>query len=49
MKTKINLDTEENLPFQEGVISELIQRLDKSFFQNPRKLRRCHKPRQPRT
>ena len=37
-KTEINLDIEENSPFQEGVISELIQRLDKSFFQNPRKL-----------
>ena len=31
-KTKINLDIEENSPFQEGVISELIQRPDKSFF-----------------
>ena len=38
MKTEINLDIEENSPFQEGVISELIQRPDKSFFQNPRKL-----------
>ena len=38
-KTEINLDIEENSPFQEGVISELIQRLDKSFFQNPRKLK----------
>ena len=26
------------MPFQEGVISELIQRLHKSFFQNPKKL-----------
>ena len=39
MKTEINLDIEENSPFQEGIISELIQRLDKSFFQNPRKLK----------
>ena len=38
-KTKINLDIEENLPFQEGVILELIQTPDKSFFQNPRKLK----------
>ena len=30
----INLDFEENSPFQEGVISETIQRLEKSFFQN---------------
>ena len=39
MKTEINLDIEENSPFQEGIISELIQRPDKSFFQNPRKLK----------
>ena len=38
METEVNLDIEENSPFQEGVISELIQRLDKSFFQNPKKL-----------
>ena len=37
MKTEVNLDIEENSPFQEGVILELIQRLDKSFFQNPKK------------
>ena len=29
----INLDLEENSLFQEGVISETFQRLDKSFFQ----------------
>ena len=34
----INLDFEENSPFQDGVISETIQRPDKSFFQNPKKL-----------
>ena len=34
----INLDFEENSPFQEGIISEPIQRLDKSFFQNPKEL-----------
>ena len=28
----INLDIEENSPFQEGVILETIQRLDKMFF-----------------
>ena len=38
MNTELNLDIEENSPFQEGVISELIQRPDKSFFQNPKKL-----------
>ena len=37
MKTIINLDIEENSPFQEGIILELIQRLDKLFFQNPKK------------
>ena len=31
----INLDFEENSPFQEGVISEVYQRPDKSFFQEP--------------
>ena len=34
--TGINFDIEENSPFQEGVISETIQRLDKMFFQNPK-------------
>ena len=33
--TSINLDIKENSPFQEGVISETIQRLDKSFFSKP--------------
>ena len=38
--TSINLDIEENSPFQEGVISKTIQRLpDKSFFQNPKRLK----------
>ena len=35
----INLDFEENSPFQEGImLSETFQRLDKSFFQNPKDL-----------
>ena len=34
----INLDFEENSPFQEGIISETIQRPDKSFFQSPKEL-----------
>ena len=34
--SSINFDIEENSPFQEGVISETIQRLDKMFFQNPK-------------
>ena len=33
-----NLDFEENSPFQEGIISEAYQRLDKSFFQEPKEL-----------
>ena len=36
--TSINLDIEDNSPFQEGIISEIIQRLDKTFFQNPKRL-----------
>ena len=39
----INLDFEENSPFQEGIMSKTFQRLDKSFFQNPKDLRRPHK------
>ena len=34
----INIDFEENSPFQEGVISKTFQRPDKSFFQNPKDL-----------
>ena len=33
-----HLDIEENSPFQEGIISETIQRADKMFFQKPRSL-----------
>ena len=33
-----NLDIEENSPFQEGIIFETIQRLDKMFFQKPKSL-----------
>ena len=36
--TSINLDIEENSLFQEGIISETIQRPDKMFFQNPKRL-----------
>ena len=35
---KLILIFEENSPFQEGVISEMFQRLDKSFFQEPKEL-----------
>ena len=34
----INLDFEENSPFQEGIISEAYQRLNKPFFQEPKEL-----------
>ena len=34
----INFDFEENSPFQEGVISEMFQNPDKSFFQEPKEL-----------
>ena len=37
--TSINLDIEENSPFQEGIISETIQRPDKTFSQNPKRLK----------
>ena len=33
-----NLDFEENSPFLEGVMSETFQRLDKSFFEEPKEL-----------
>ena len=34
----INFDFEENSPFQEGIMSETFQRLDKSFFQELKEL-----------
>ena len=34
----INLDFEENSPFQEGVMSKIFQRADRSFFQEPKEL-----------
>ena len=33
-----NFDFEENSPFQEGIMSKTFQRLDKSFFQEPKEL-----------
>ena len=39
MLVQINLDFEDNPPFQEGVISETFQRPDKSFFQDPKELK----------
>ena len=37
--TGINLDIEENSPFQEGIISETIQRPNKTYFQNLKRLK----------
>ena len=36
---EINIDFEDNPPFQVGVISESYQRPDKSFFQEPQELK----------
>ena len=36
--TNLNFDFEENSPFQEGIMTKKFQRLDKSFFQEPREL-----------
>ena len=38
LEQDINLDFEENSPHQEGVISEICQRPDKSCFQEPPEL-----------
>ena len=38
INSDINLDFEENSPFQEGIFSETFQRPDKSFFQDPKEL-----------
>ena len=35
---ELNMDFEDNSPYQEGVISELYQRPDKSYFQEPLEL-----------
>ena len=35
----MNTDFEDNSPFQEGIISEMYQRPDKSYFQEPQELR----------
>ena len=34
----INFDFKVNSPFQEGIMSEMYQRLDKTFFQEPKEL-----------
>ena len=43
ISSDINLEFEENSPFQEGIISEAYQRPDKSFFQEPQELNDHHK------
>ena len=42
---KINFDFEENSPFQEGIMLETFQRLDKSFFSKPKRIERPYKQR----
>ena len=37
-KSKIDIDFEENSPHQEGIISELYQRPNKTYFQEPKDL-----------
>ena len=39
----INFDFEENSPFQEGIMSEVFQRLDKSFFSRAKRIRGPYK------
>ena len=39
----LNFDFEENSPFQEDIMSETFQRLDKSFFQEPKVIGKPHK------
>ena len=39
----INFDFEENSPFQEGIMSETFQRLDKLFFSKPKIVRGPYK------
>ena len=38
LDTDVNMDFEENFPYQEGVISETYQRLNRSYFQGPPEL-----------
>ena len=40
-----NFDFEENSPFQEGIMSKTFQRLDKSFFQELKRIGEPHKQR----
>ena len=38
MSPRIDLEFEENSPYQEGIISETYERPDKSYFQEPKEL-----------
>ena len=42
-KSKIDIEFEENSPHQEGIIMEVYQRPDKSYFQEPKDLERFNK------
>ena len=39
LDTDINIDFEENFPYQEGIISETYERLDRSYFKEPSELK----------
>ena len=43
LEEDINIGFEENFPYQEGVISEIYQRPDKSYFQEPPELQNTGK------
>ena len=43
LNPNINFDFEENSPFQEGIMLEMFQRPDKSFFSKPERVRRPYK------
>ena len=43
LNPNINFDFEENSPFQEGIMLETFQRLDKSFFSKHKRVRRPYK------
>ena len=38
----INIDFEENSPYQEGIISETYERLGRSYFKDPSELRKLN-------
>ena len=42
-RPKIDIEFQENSPHQEGIISEVYQRPDKSYFQEPNRFRKFDK------